>query len=44
MNEKSDIKESKPKQSQCQGESVTELPVGRAYAVGQLAVSKVLIT
>ena len=44
MNEKNGIGEPKPKQSQRQGESAPELPVGRAYAVEPLAVSKVLIT
>ena len=44
MNEKNDIGETKPKQSRRQGESALELPVGRAYAVEPLAVSKVLIT
>ena len=42
MNEKNGIGESKPKQSRRQEESMPELPVGHAYAVEQLAVSKVL--
>ena len=42
MNEKNGIGESKPKQSQRQGKSTPELPVGRAYAVDPLTVSKVL--
>ena len=42
MNEKNGIGESKPKQDRRQGESVPELPVGRAYAVEPLAVGKVL--
>ena len=44
MNEKNGIEESKPKQSQRQGESAPDLPVGRAYAVEPLAnrVGKVL--
>ena len=42
MNEKNGIGESKPKQSQRQGKSAPELPVGRAYAVEPLAVGKVL--
>ena len=42
MNEKSGIGESKPKQSQRQRESAPKLPVGRAYAVEPLVVSKVL--
>ena len=43
MNEKNDIGESEPKQSQRQEESAPELPVGRAYAVESLAVGKALI-
>ena len=43
MNEKNDIGESEPKQSQRQEESAPELPVGRAYAVEPLAVGKALI-
>ena len=42
MNEKNGIGESKSKQSQRQGESAPEMPVGRAYGVGPLAVGKVL--
>ena len=44
MNEKNGIGESKPKQSQRQGESAPDLPVGRTYAVEPLAnrVGKVL--
>ena len=43
MNEKNGIGEFKPKQSRRQGEyAVPELPVGHAYTVEQLAVSKVL--
>ena len=42
MNEKNGIGESKPKQSRCQGESASELPIGRAFAVESLAVGKVL--
>ena len=42
MNKKNGIGESKPKQSRRQGESAPEIPVGRAYAVGSLAVGKVL--
>ena len=44
MNEKNGIGEPKPKQNQRQGEFAPELPVGRAYAVEPLAISKVLIT
>ena len=42
MNEKNGIGETKLKQSRRQGESAPKLPVGRAYAVEPLAVSKVL--
>ena len=42
MDEKNGVGESKPKQSQRQGESAAEMPVGRAYAVESLAVGKVL--
>ena len=42
MKIKNGIGESKPKQSRRQGESVPELPVGRAYAVEPLAVGKAL--
>ena len=41
MNEKNGSGESKPKQSQRQGEFAPELSVGRAYAVEPLAVGKV---
>ena len=42
MNKKNGIGESKRKQSQRQGESAPEMPVGRAYAVESPAVGKVL--
>ena len=44
MNEKNGSGESKPKQSQRQGEFAPELSVGRAYAVEPLAVGKVWST
>ena len=43
MNKKNGISESKPRQSQRQGESAPELSVGRAYVVEPLTVGKVLI-
>ena len=42
MNEKNGIAESKPKQSRRRGEFAPKLPVGHAYSVELLAVSKVL--
>ena len=42
MNKTNGIGESKSKQSRCQRESASEMPVGRAYAVESLAIGKVL--